>query len=61
VTRPRCPKIGYRTKVDALIAMSRLEVKVTLGERPSAPVRAYACGRPCWRWHLTSKAKTVSA
>lgn len=55
-----CVKIGYRTQVDALIAMKALEIRAGRIEG-SVPIRAYRCPAPCWRWHLTSKAKTVAA
>lgn len=53
----RCGKIGYATKVDALISMAHQEVAVTMGGRMSkgmAPGRAYRCP-DCHRWHLTSR------
>ena len=53
----RCGKINYATKVDALLAMGRQEVNVTMGARMSkgyAPTKAYRCRR-CQRWHLTSR------
>lgn len=49
-----CEKIAYATNVEALLAMSALELKATAGKRPYAPTRAYQCLR-CRRWHLTSQ------
>ena len=54
----RCGKINYATKVDALLAMARQEVNVTMGtgrmSKGYAPSGAYRCKR-CQRWHLTSR------
>lgn len=49
-----CAKIAYATKVEALLAMSALELMATAGDRPYAPTSAYQCPR-CRRWHLTSR------
>lgn len=50
-----CPtpdKRGYRTRLDALIALASTQRKRTSSREET---RAYHC--PCGRWHLTSKAK----
>lgn len=52
-----CTKIGYRTQVDALIALKAQEIRATQGDLESVPLRAYRCGGPCWRWHLTRRAR----
>lgn len=48
----------YASQVDALLTLKKLELLVTAGARPYAPVTAYRCRR-CGRWHLTSKPKSA--
>lgn len=46
-------KRRYKTKVDALIVMARIQHKDQV-HRESLPKRVYACPH-CKGWHLTSK------
>ena len=55
IRRIACGKIGYRTQVDALIALKAQEIRAAFGAIPLGPLRAYRCGEPCWRWHLTKE------
>lgn len=48
-----CTKIRYRTRVDALIALSRLQRKDST-RRAKLEQRAYRCPN-CRGWHLTSR------
>lgn len=50
---PRCVKIAYALKVDALLALNRREIRAVAGDAVNTK-RAYYCRR-CWRWHLTSQ------
>ena len=55
----RCAKIKYASKVDALIALKAMELRVGAGHSTYAPVRAYRCRRGCQRWHLTSQERAA--
>ena len=55
---PRCAKVKYASKVDALLALKNMELRVTAGHATYAPVRAYRC-RGCQRWHLTSRERAA--
>lgn len=49
-----CSKRRYRTRVDALLHLAKIEGNVRRhGQSNKAPVRAYRCPN-CRGWHLTS-------
>lgn len=49
----KCPKRRYRSRVDALIAMSSIQGRDN-STRSKSERRAYKCPQ-CRGWHLTSK------
>lgn len=49
----RCAKTRYRTRIDALIALARIQRRDN-PKRSKTETRPYRCGR-CHGWHLTSK------
>jgi hypothetical protein len=51
----RCTKWRYRTRVDALLALARIQRRDSSG-REKQEQRAYHCSR-CFGWHLTSRPK----
>lgn len=48
-----CPKIRYRTRLDAQLALARCALGESRGNARRQEVRTYRCPR-CGGWHLTS-------
>lgn len=51
----RCTKRRYRSRVDALLALARIQYRDS-SNRDKREQRAYRCSR-CFGWHLTSRQK----
>src|SRR6478735_5334226 len=52
----RCTKWRYRSRVDALLALARIQYRDS-SNRDKQEQRAYRCTR-CFGWHLTSRPKS---